>query len=110
MATAPETVGRHERPLWVELPRSRVRPGRSGVGATPPFITGLAKVGNPSRCGPSTVPGLAGVKIRKVEPELRRWAPGVELPAAGSLRCVARQRRDDDQRHCLGGRGNDFSP
>ena len=55
-------------------------------------------------------PRLAGVKIRKVEPELRRWAPGVELPAAGSLRCVARQRRDDDQRHCLGGRGNDFSP
>jgi hypothetical protein len=50
-------------------------------------------------------PRLAGVKIRKVEPELRRWAPGVELPAAGSLRCVARQSRDDDPRHCLGERG-----
>jgi len=44
----------------VAVPDSLSDARMAGIGATPPFIKGLAKVGNPSRCGPSTVPGWPG--------------------------------------------------
>ena len=37
MATAPQVVGRHERPLWVDTCRSRYQPGSAQLGGEPSF-------------------------------------------------------------------------
>jgi hypothetical protein len=44
-----EVAASRERPLRVELPRSRATPGRSGIGASCPLRIAPAKVRSPKR-------------------------------------------------------------
>jgi len=62
-ATAPEAVRQHERPLWVELLRSRTRVGRSGIGALQPVADRAA---NGRRCPKADPHGAVRHRPRRV--------------------------------------------